>query len=71
MVISVVVNALATILKGLEKSLEELEIRKRIKTNSKALLRSVRIFLIALETWEDLISLQQKKNYQLKLVWKT
>ena len=55
--IPIVVGALGAVLKGLEKRLEKLEIRGRIKTiQTKALLRSVRILRRVLETREDLLS---------------
>ena len=55
---SVVVGALETIAHDLEKKLEELEIRGRIKTIlTTALLNSARILRNVLETWDDLLSL--------------
>ena len=60
----IVISSLGTILKGLEKRLEELEIRGRIETiQMTALLSPVRILRRILETWEDLLSLNIK--------WKT
>ena len=50
----IVVGALETIRKGLERELEELDIRGKIETV--ALLKSVWI-LRFLETWGDLLSL--------------
>ena len=51
MVIPIVVGALGTVPKGLEKMLEELEIRGRIETiQITALLRSARILRRVLET---------------------
>ena len=63
MVIPIVVGALGTAPKSLEKSLEEWEIIGRIETSqTTALLRLARILRRVLETWEDLLS--------LKLQWK-
>ena len=63
-VIPIVVGALGTIIKGLVKGLEDLEIRGWLETiQTTALLRSARILRRILETWEDLLS--------LKLQWKT
>ena len=58
MVIPIVVRTLEMFVKGLEKRLEELEIRKRIETTqTSVLLRSARIQNKVLETW-DLLSLR-------------
>ena len=52
MMISVLVGALRTVLKILEKRLKELVIRGRIETiQIRALLRSARILRRVLETW--------------------
>ena len=57
-VIPIVVGILETIPKGLEKGLEELEIRERIKTiEITELLRTTRIFRKVLKTRQDLMSL--------------
>ena len=60
----VIVGALWTVHIGLEKWLDELEIRGR--TQTKALLRSTRIPRSVLETWGDLLShrLQWKSTGQ-------
>ena len=54
-------SALGTILKGLAKGLEDLEIRGQVETIQT--LRSVRILRKVLETWGNLLS--------LKLQWET
>ena len=52
-----------TVPKGLERGLEQLEIRGRLKTiKITALLRSARILTRILDTWGDLLS--------LRLLWK-
>ena len=62
--IPIVIGAFGTVIKGLIKVLEDLEIRGRVETiQTIALLRSARILRRVLETWEDLLS--------LKLQWKT
>ncbi len=59
MVMSVVIRALRTVTKGLEKGMGDLEIRERVETIQTAvLLRSARIQRIILETSEDLLSLK-------------
>ena len=50
MVIPVVFGTLVTISKGLEKRLEELELRERIETIQNIALRLARIFKGVLET---------------------
>ena len=61
--ILIVVGALETVSKGLEKILKELEIRRRIDTiQTTTFFRSARIIRKTLEIWEDLLS--------LKLWWK-
>ena len=53
-VILVVICALGTVPRILERGLEELEIRKRIETiRITAFLRSTRILRIVLDTWEE------------------
>ena len=67
-VILIVVGALWMIPKGLEKSLEEVEIRARIETiPTTALLKSARILRKVMENWGDLLSLTPEKNHQF---WK-
>ena len=63
-VISIVIGALGTVIKGLVQGLEDLEITGRVETiQTAALLRSARILRRVLEIWGDLLS--------LKLLWKT
>ena len=63
-IMPIVIGAFGTVTKGLEKGLEDLEIRGREETiKTTALLRSARILRIVLETCGDLLS--------LKLQWKT
>ena len=60
----IVIDALGTIIKGLLKGLQDLEIGGRVETiQTTALLRTARILRRVLETWGDLLS--------LKLQWKT
>ena len=62
-VIPIVIGSLGTILQGLVKGLEDLEIiRLEETTQITELLRSTRILNGVLETWGDLLS--------LKLQWK-
>ena len=54
-----VIGTVGTIPKVLEKELEDLEIRGRVKTiQTTALLKSARILRRVLETWVDLQSLE-------------
>ena len=63
-IVPIVIGVLGTITKGLLKSLEDLEVGRRIvTTQTTALLRTARILRRVLETWGDLLS--------LKLQWKT
>ena len=63
-VIPIITGALATVTKGLLQGLEDLEIRRRVKTiQTTSLLKSTRIQRRVLETWEDLLS--------HKLKWET
>ena len=63
-VIPIVIGSLGTILKGLVRGLNELEIRRRTETiQTTALLRSTRILRSVLKTWGHLLS--------LSLMWKT
>ena len=63
-IVSIVIGALGTIIKGLLKGLEDLEIGGRVETiQTTVLLRTVRILRRVLETWGHLMS--------LKLQWKT
>ena len=64
-VIPVVIGALGTVSKSLERELKGLDIREQIETIQTTSLR-------VLETWRDLLSAElQEKNHQLTLVWKT
>ena len=57
-VVPVVVGALGTGFKSLEKGLEEIKIKGKIETiKTTALLRSARILRRVLETWRHLLSL--------------
>ena len=61
MVISVVIGALCTVIKGLVKGLEDLKIRGGVKTiQAKALLGSAKILRRVLETWKDLLWLKSQ-----------
>ena len=63
-IVPVVISVLGTIIKGLLKGLEDLEVDRRVETiQMTALLRTARILRRVLETWGDLLS--------LKLQWKT
>ena len=63
-VISIVIDTLGTVAKGLIQGLEDLEIRRREETNqTPALFRSTKILRRALDTWRDLLS--------IKLQWET
>ena len=63
-IVPIVIGALGTIIKGLLKGLEDLEVGGRVETiQTTALLRTARILTRFLETWGDLLS--------LKLQWKT
>ena len=63
-IVSIVIDALGTVTKGLLKGLEDLEVGWRVETiQTTALLRTARILRRVLETWGDLLS--------LKLQWKT
>ena len=63
-IVPIVNGALGTIIKGLLKGLEDLEVGGRKETiQTTALLRTARILRRVLETWRDLLS--------LKLQWKT
>ena len=56
MIIRIVISALGTVIEGLIKGLEDLEIRGRVKTiQTTALLRLARILRKVLETWGDLL----------------
>ena len=61
-VVPIVVGALGTVPEGLDKRLEELEIRERIKTiQTTALLKSARILrIIILNTRGHLLSLKSQ-----------
>ena len=61
--IVIVIGAIGTVTKGLLKELEDLEIRRQVKSiKTVALLSLARILRRVLETWGDLLS--------LKLQWK-
>ena len=63
-VISIAIGALEMITKGLERALEELEIRGWIETiQTTALLRSARIPRRILKTWRDLLSLWLQRKF--------
>ena len=76
---NIVIGMLGTVPKGLLKELEELEIRRQIKTIvTTALLRLARILRRVLETWGDLQSLRlhwyEKLARSLKIIiidWRT
>ena len=57
-IIPIVIGAFGTVIKGLLKGLEDLEVRGRVET-----IQTTRILRRVLETWGDLLS--------LKLQWKT
>ena len=58
-IIPIIISALGTVIKGLVKGLENLEITGRMETiQTIALLRSARILRRVLETWGDLLSLK-------------
>ena len=60
-VIPLVLIVLGALPKGLERGLEQLEIKERIKTiQTTALLRLARILRRVLETWEDLLLLRSR-----------
>ena len=62
-VLPFVIGALGTLTKGLEKWLEDLEVRCVETLQTTALLRLARILRRVQDTWEELLS--------LKLQWKT
>ena len=63
-IVLIVIGAFGTIIKGLLKGLEDLEVGGRVETiQTTALLRTARIPRRVPETWGDLLS--------LKLQWKT
>ena len=58
-IIPIVIGAFGTVTKELLKGLEELEVGRRVETiETTALLRTGRILIRVLETWEDLLSLK-------------
>ena len=65
MVISLVVGTLGSIARGLIKSLEELEIRRRIETIQSAVLRSARILRRVHASFADLPSLRLQWNTRI------
>ena len=57
--ISIIIGALRTVLKGLERGLENFEIWRRIETiQTTTILKSAKILRRLLETWGDLLSLK-------------
>ena len=63
-IITIIIGAFGTVIKGLLKGLEDLEVGGRVETiQTTALLRTARILRRVLETWGDLLS--------LRLQWKT
>ena len=63
-IVPIVIGAFGTIIKGLLKDLEDLEVGGRVETiQMTALLRTARILRRVLKTWGGLLS--------LKLQWKT
>ena len=73
-VILIVIDALGTVPKSMERELEELKIRGWAETiQPTALLRSARILWRVLKTWRVLLSLTKTpmKYHQITLVWKT
>ena len=63
-IIPIVIGAFGTVTKRLLKDLEDVDVGGRVETiQTKALLKTVRILRIVLETWGDLLS--------LKFQWKT
>ena len=63
-IIPIVIDAFDTVIEGLIKGLEYLEVEGRVETiQITALLRTARILRRVLETWGDLLL--------LKLQWKT
>ena len=70
--IPIVIIALGTVFKGLEKRVEELEIRGRIKTiQTTVLLISTGILRRILEAWRDLLSLRLQQKVICWHWWKT
>ena len=58
-IVPIVIGALGTVTKGLLKSLEDLEVGRRVETfQTTALLRTARILRRILDTWGDLLSLK-------------
>ena len=58
-IVQIVIGALGTIIKGLLKGMEGLEVGGRVETiQTTALLRTARILRRILETWGDLLSLK-------------
>ena len=61
--IPVIIDELGTVLKGWEKRLGEFDIRGKIDTiKTTALLKSARILVRVLETWEYLLSLYSNEK---------
>ena len=75
-IVPILIGALGTIIKGLLKGMEDLEVGRRGETiQTIALLRTARILRRVLETWGDLrrlaVTQTPVKNNQLTLTWKT
>ena len=62
-IVSIVIDALGTITKGLLKGLGNLEVGGRVETiQTTALLRTARILRRVLENWGDLLSLKLQRK---------
>ena len=62
-IVPIVIGALGTIIKGLLKGLEDLEVGARVETiQTTALLRTASILWWVLETWGDLLSLSSSEK---------
>ena len=75
-IVPIVIGALGTVIKGLLKGLEDLEVGGRVETiQTTGLLRMARILRRVLETWGDLrrlaVTQTPVKNHQQTLMWKT
>ena len=63
-IMPIMIGAFSTVIKGLLKGLEDMEVGGRVDTiQTTVLLRTARILRRVLETWGELVS--------LKLQWKT
>ena len=62
-IVPIVIGAFGTVIKGLLKGLEDLEVGRRVETiQTTALLRTARILQRVLETWGDLPSLKLQRK---------